>query len=102
MSIKRTTEQIVAIDPGEMLREEIMIPLQLSSNAIALALRVPATRILEIVHERRGISADTAMRFARYFGTPAPFWMNMQQNYELAVAKEAAGAALAQVERRLA
>ena len=102
MSIPRTTEQIVGIHPGEMLREEFMVPLELSSNALAIALRVPATRILEIVHERRGISADTALRLARYFGTSAQFWMNMQQNYDLAIAKEAAGAALAQVERRSA
>ena len=102
MPILRTNEQIVAIHPGEMLREEFMVPLELSSNALAMALRVPATRILEIVHERRGISADTALRLARYFGTSAQFWMNMQQNYDLALAKEAAGAALAQVERRSA
>lgn len=102
MSIKRTTEQIVGIHPGEMLREEFLVPLGLSSSALAMALRVPATRILDIVHERRGISADTALRLGRYFGTSAQFWMNMQQNYDLAMAQQAAGSTLAQVERRSA
>jgi addiction module HigA family antidote len=102
MSIERTTEHIAGIHPGEMLREEFMVPLQLSSNALAMALRVPATRILEIAHERRGVSADNALRPARYSVTPAQFWMNMQRNYDLAVAKEAAGTALAQIECRSA
>jgi antitoxin HigA-1 len=73
------------VHPGEMLREEFMVPLGLSANALALALRVPSTRISEIVAERRSITADTAYRLARYFGMPARFWMDLQSNYELAV-----------------
>jgi addiction module HigA family antidote len=69
-----------------MLREEFMVPYGLSAHALALALRVPSTRIGEIVSRRRGITADTAYRLAQYFGMSAQFWMNLQSNYELAVA----------------
>ena len=75
-----------ALHPGEMLREEFMKPLGLSSNALAMELRVPVTRISEIVRERRGITADTALRLARYFGTTPDFWMKMQMSYDLALA----------------
>ena len=71
------------VHPGEMLREEFMKPLGISINALALELHVPVTRISEIVNERRGITADTALRLARHFGTSADFWMNLQKNYEL-------------------
>jgi len=71
--------------PGEVLREEFMAPLDLSANALAIALRVPATRIGEIVHERRAISADTALRLARYFGTTPEFWLNLQAAHDLSV-----------------
>ena len=87
MSIPRNPHHPGApLHPGEMLREEFMVPLRLSANALALALRVPSTRISEIVAERRSISADTAYRLARYFGMPAQFWMDLQSNYELALA----------------
>ncbi len=65
------------VHPGEM-REEFMVPLGLSANALALALRVPSIRIGEIVAERRSIGADTAYRLARYFGMSVQFWMNLQ------------------------
>ncbi len=71
--------------PGEVLREEFMVPLSLSANTLAIALRVPATRIGEIVNERRSITADTALRLARYFGTTPEFWLNLQQAYDLSV-----------------
>lgn len=87
MSIPRKSgERGVAIHPGEFLREDFLAPLRLSSNALAIALRVPVTRISEIVRERRGITADTALRLARYFGTTPDFWMKMQMAYDLAVA----------------
>jgi addiction module HigA family antidote len=73
------------IHPGEMLREEFLLPLNLSANALAIALRVPVTRISEILKERRGITADTAYRLALYFGTSPDFWMNMQIHYELSL-----------------
>jgi addiction module HigA family antidote len=87
MSIPRKHGQRGApIHPGEFLREDFLVPLGLSANALALALRVPVTRISEIVRERRGITADTALRLARYFGTTPDFWMKMQMSYDLALA----------------
>lgn len=74
------------IHPGEILREEFMLPLGLSANALALALRVPAPRINDIARERRAISADTALRLARYFGTSAEFWLGLQSDYEMKIA----------------
>jgi len=71
------------IHPGEILREEFMKPLGLSSRKLASLLDVPAPRINDIVLERRGISAETALRLAHYFNTTAKFWMNMQVSYEL-------------------
>jgi len=75
------------VHPGEILREEFLAPLGMSAHALAMALRVAATRISEIVHERRGITAETALRLARYFGTTPQFWMNMQASYDLQVAE---------------
>jgi antitoxin HigA-1 len=87
MSIARKPdERGFLLHPGEMLREEFMKPLGLSANGLAIALRVLVTRIFEIVRERRGITADTALRLARYFGTTPDFWMKMQVSYDLAVA----------------
>ena len=74
--------------PGEMLREEFMLPMQLSANALAIGLSVPVSRILDIVHERRGISADTAARLAKYFGTSERFWTNLQAEYDLSVVRQ--------------
>ena len=71
------------IHPGEILREEFLSPMGLSSNALAIELHVPAPRINEIVRERRSITADTALRLARYFGTSAEFWMGLQDDYDL-------------------
>jgi antitoxin HigA-1 len=75
------------ITPGEILKEEFMDPLGLSANALAQALRVPANRILAILKGTRGITADTALRLSQYFGNSAEFWLNLQQLYELDVAK---------------
>jgi addiction module HigA family antidote len=71
------------VHPGEILREEFMVPLALSANALALHLRVPATRISEIVNERRSISPETALRLALYFNTTPDFWMNLQTQFDL-------------------
>jgi antitoxin HigA-1 len=79
-------KKIKPVHPGEILREEFMVPLKLSMNRMAMDLRVPVTRIADIVHERRGITADTALRFARYFQNDAVFWMNLQTRYDLQVA----------------
>jgi addiction module HigA family antidote len=76
------------IHPGEILREEFLLPLNLSANALAIALGVPAPRINDVARERRGITADTALRLARYFGTTAQFWLNLQTRFELDVARQ--------------
>ncbi len=75
------------IHPGEILREEYLLPLGMSANSLAKALNVTPARINDIVRERRGITADTALRLARYFGTDARSWMNLQAAYDLRVAE---------------
>lgn len=89
---KRTSQKLPPIHPGEILREDYMKPLGLSMNQLALNLRVPATRIAEIVHERRSITADTAMRLARYFKTTPRFWLNLQTVYDLEVVEDQSAA----------
>lgn len=84
------------VHPGEVLREEYMKPLNLSANALANALGVTAARINDIARERRGISGDTALRLARYFGTDAQGWLNLQSAYELRVAELEAGDRIAE------
>jgi len=83
-----TKNRLPPIHPGEILREEFLSPLDMSANELALALRVPATRINDIVNEKRGITADTALRLSRYFGTTPKFWTNMQASWELEVAED--------------
>ena len=81
-------KKLKPVHPGEILREEFMKPLGLNMNRLALDLRVPVTRIAEIVHERRAISTDTALRLGRYFNTTTVFWMNLQVRYDLEVAQD--------------
>jgi len=76
-------KRLKPVHPGEILREEFLTPLGLSANKLALDLRVPVTRISEIVNERRSISPETALRLAHYFNTTAEFWMNLQTQYDL-------------------
>ena len=75
------------LHPGEILRDQFMAEFGLSANRVARDLRVPATRIAEIIHKRRSVSPDTALRLARYFGTTPEFWMNLQAAYELDAAR---------------
>jgi antitoxin HigA-1 len=75
------------VHPGEVLREDYLKPLSLSANALVKALSVPAPRVNDVVRERSGISADTAMRLARYFGGDARSWLNLQSAYDLRVAE---------------
>ncbi len=82
------SRRLPPIHPGEILREDFMVPLGISMNKLALDLRVPVTRIAEIVHERRGITPDTALRLGRYFNTSARFWLNAQAAYDLEVAQD--------------
>jgi addiction module HigA family antidote len=83
------------VHPGEILREDYLAPLGTSANALARALNVPAPRINDIVRERRGVSADTAMRLARYFGGDARSWLNLQAAYDLRVAEIASAKRIA-------
>ena len=76
------------IHPGEILSEEFMKPLNLNAHKLALALRVPANRIHQIVAGERALSGDTVLRLARYFGTTPEFWMNLQASYDVRVAKQ--------------
>ena len=88
------SEKLAPMHPGEVLREEFMAPLGLSSNALARALGVTAARINEIVREERGITADTALRLARYFCTTEDLWLNLQRRYDVERARDALGASL--------
>ena len=90
-------KKLAPVHPGAILREDFMLPFGLSSNALAVAVGVTAARINEIVRERRGITADTALRLARYFGTDAQSWLNLQQRYEFECAQDVIGDALKKI-----
>ena len=81
--MSKPVNRMRAVHPGEVLREDYLLPLGLSVNALSVALGVPATRMHEIVKERRGVTADTAARLAKYFGGDAASWLAMQANYDL-------------------
>ncbi len=87
------------VHPGEILREDFMKPLGLTINKLALDLHVPATRIGEIVHQRRRITADTALRLARYFNTNPEFWLNLQNFYDLEVSRRSG--TVSEIERQV-
>jgi antitoxin HigA-1 len=82
------------VHPGEILLEEFLAPLGVSQYQLAKAVDVPARRINEIVHGQRRITADTALRLSRYFGTSERFWLNLQARYDLEMEKDRLGAAL--------
>jgi addiction module HigA family antidote len=88
----KSKKPLAPIHPGEVLREELLVPLGISANRLARDLRVPVTRISEIVKERCGITADTALRLGRYFGMTARFWLNLQATYDLELAARGASA----------
>jgi addiction module HigA family antidote len=85
------------IHPGEILREEFLVPLGMSASALAVALHVPAPRINDVVREKRGVTADTALRLARFFGTSEAFWMGLQDDYDLAVTRKSLNETLATI-----
>ncbi len=89
------TNKMRPIHPGEVLREEFLLPLGLTAHALAMELKVPAPRINDIVLERRGITPDTALRLARYFGTTPQFWMNLQASFDLKTAELTLGPKIA-------
>jgi addiction module HigA family antidote len=91
------TRKLKPIHPGEILREEFMVPLGLSSNALARAIGVTPARVNDIAREQRGITADTALRLARYLGTSHQFWMHLQDHYDVQIAQGVAGKAIAHI-----
>lgn len=96
------TNKMRPIHPGEILREEFLAPLDMSSNALAMALHVPAPRINDIVRERRAVSPDTALRLARYFNTSGQFWLNLQSSFDLKQVELQEGKAIAEQVRPMA
>lgn len=85
-------KKLKPVHPGEILRQEFMTPLGLSMNRMAMDMRVPVTRIADIVSEKRAITADTALRFARYFKNSPAFWLNLQMRFDLEVAEDESAA----------
>ena len=88
------TNTMRPIHPGEILREEFLVPLDMSATALALSLKVPAQCIDDIVHEKHAIAPDTALRLARYFGTTPEFWLNLQTAFDLRCARRESGATI--------
>jgi len=98
-----TSKQLDPIAPGEILYEDFMQPLDLSMNALARDLAVPPNRISEIVNGKRAITADTALRLARYFGTSPELWLNLQNDYEIRIVRREHGSEIdARVRQRAA
>ena len=86
------------IHPGEVLQEEYLVPLGVTQHRLAVAIGVPPRRINEIVHGKRGITADTALRLARYFGTSERFWLNLQGRYEIEIERDRLAVILDEIE----
>jgi antitoxin HigA-1 len=91
-------DKLAPIHPGEVLMEDFIEPLGITQHKVAVAIGVPPRRINEIVHGKRRITADTALRLARYFGTTDLFWVNLQNRYDLEVERDALGEALDRIE----
>ena len=96
------TKKLAPMHPGEVLREEFLAPLEMSPGALAKACGVPRTRIERIANEETGITADTALRLSKAFGTTAEFWLNLQKQYELRLAEKESGAEIRRLPRRKA
>jgi addiction module HigA family antidote len=90
--MSKTNKKLNPIHPGEILAQDFMVPRKLTANSLALALRIPANRLSEIVRGRRAITADTALRLSRYFDTSADLWLGLQLEYDLRVARATIGA----------
>jgi addiction module HigA family antidote len=88
------------IHPGEILREEFLLPMGMSPHALSMALQVPAPRINDVVRERRAVTVDTALRLAKYFGTSAEFWMGLQTDFDMAKARTSLAPELARIVSR--
>lgn len=97
-----TAKLLPPVHPGEILREEFMRPLGISSNALARAIGVTPARVNDIANEKRGITADTALRLARFFGTTPDVWINLQKRFELETARRELGDVLSRIHPRAA
>ena len=102
MATKTIKKNTTTVHPGEILLEEFLRPLQVSQYRLAKEIRVSPRRINEIVHGTRGITADTALRLAQYFGTTSQFWLNLQNQYDLVVSKQLFTPAIEKLIRPLA
>jgi len=100
MTKRKNSFQTWNIHPGEILREEFLKPMGLTPCGLSKHIQVPAPRVNDIVLERRGISADTAVRFAKFFGTSEQFWMNLQATYEIRLARRKLARALRRIPSR--
>lgn len=89
---------ITPIHPGEVLNEDFLIPLEVTQHRLAVSIDVPPRRINEIVHGKRRITADTALRLARYFGTTDRFWLNLQTRFDLEIERDHLGETLEQIQ----
>jgi addiction module HigA family antidote len=98
--MENLTNGMRPIHPGEILREEFLLPLGITAHALAMALQVPAPRINDIVRERRAVTADTALRLAKYFGTSVEFWAGLQTDFDIATARAAMTDVLARIVTR--
>lgn len=96
------TKTLANVHPGEVLLEEFLVPLGISQNRIARDIEVPPRRINEIVHGKRAVTADTALRLARYFGTTEQFWMGLQADFDLEEVRRARGRSLDRIPRHAA
>jgi addiction module HigA family antidote len=96
---KRPPKKLPPLHPGEVLREEFLVPLRLSPGALAKAMGVPRTRVERIASESTGITADTALRLGRALGTSAQLWLNLQNRYDIETAERAIGPKLARIAR---
>src|SRR4051812_41730186 len=94
---RKLTKQLAPMHPGEVLREEFLIPLEMSAGALAKACGVPRTRIERLANEETGVTADTALRLARAFGTTTALWLNLQNDYDVQIAEREIGKDLAKI-----
>lgn len=98
MNKKSKVARLPNLHPGEVLLEEFLKPLKLSPHRLATALKIPESRISAIIHAQRGVNADTALRFARYFGTTHKLWLNLQYRFELEEAQRTKGREIQRIE----
>jgi len=102
MARKTRSQKLPPVHPGEVLREDYLKPMELTAYALAKAIDVPRTRVERLAAEKTPVTADTALRLARYFGTSAALWMNMQARYDLEVAEDEMAATLRKIQPRAA